>query len=89
MRDVILPFNTGRLQRLIELSNETHMASRTLAESSRFLNPKMYCFCTARLPIRAIPAISEDVIGAERNQRGSCFSKYLWQNDGGFAQGAG
>jgi len=40
MRDVILPFNTGRLQRLIELSNETHMASRTLAESSRFSEPK-------------------------------------------------
>lgn len=26
---------------------------------------KMYCLCTASLPIRAIPAISEDVIGAK------------------------
>jgi hypothetical protein len=29
----------------------------------------MYCFCTAKLPIRAIPAISEDVIGAEGEPR--------------------
>src|ERR1035437_1915568 len=34
MGDVILLFNTNRPQRVIELSNETHMASRTLAESS-------------------------------------------------------
>jgi hypothetical protein len=34
MGDVILLFNTSRPQRLIELSNGTHMASRTLAEIS-------------------------------------------------------
>jgi hypothetical protein len=27
-------------------------------------SPKMYCFCTAGLPIRAILAISEEVISA-------------------------
>ncbi len=27
--------------------------------------PKMYCFCTAGMPIRAILAISEDVVGAK------------------------
>jgi hypothetical protein len=34
MGDVILLFNTSRPQRLIELSNGTQMASRTLAEIS-------------------------------------------------------
>ncbi len=28
-------------------------------------DPKMYCFCTAEMPIRAILAISEDVVGAK------------------------
>ena len=28
-------------------------------------HPKMYCFCTARMPIRAILAISEDVVGTK------------------------
>jgi ribosomal protein L16 Arg81 hydroxylase len=33
--DVIVLYNTSRPQRLVELSNETHIASRTLAESSQ------------------------------------------------------
>jgi transposase len=30
-----------------------------------FLNQEMYCFCTADVPIRAILAISEDVVGGK------------------------
>jgi hypothetical protein len=37
MGDVIVLFNTSRPQRLVELSNEAHIASRTLAESSQTL----------------------------------------------------
>jgi hypothetical protein len=49
----------------------------------------MYCFCTAGMPIRAILAISEDVIRAMREPLQLLFFQYLWQNDGGFSQGAG
>jgi hypothetical protein len=41
------------------------------------------------MPIRAILAISEEVISAMGEPLQLLFFQYLWQNDKGFAQGAG
>ena len=49
----------------------------------------MYCFCTAEPPIGAISAVSENSVERTPFFNRSCFSKYLWQNHCGFAQGAG
>jgi len=39
----------------------------------------MYCFCTAGMPIRAILAISEDVVSAMGEPLQQLFFQYLWQ----------
>jgi hypothetical protein len=49
----------------------------------------MYCFCTARLPIRAIPAISADASDPLRDPLLPLLFQYLWQSHDGFAQVAG
>jgi hypothetical protein len=47
---------------------------------------KMYRFCTAKMPIRAILAISEYVISAKGESLQLLIFPVLVPNDGGFAQ---
>ena len=67
--------------------NLVELSSQVLSEPS-----KMYCFCTASLPIRAIAAISEAVIGAKGQPMRLLFfqvfvAKSKWIRVGGWAPG--
>src|ERR1019366_2042966 len=67
MGDVFLLSNLSRPHRLIELSNTTQMASRTLAENSRCFNPALRTRSTALLNHESAEGIFDSSIAVKRS----------------------